>query len=76
MNIDFEGERYANLEPSALNLLKMMLKPNPSERFSATQALNHSFFTSARESEQGEKRLNSPCLTKASRTNRGNKVCK
>ena len=51
MNIDFEGERYANLEPSALNLLKMMLKPNPSERFSATQALNHSFFTSARELE-------------------------
>lgn len=49
MNINLDDEKYSNLEPEALNLLKKMLVSNPSERITATQALNLPYFTKMRE---------------------------
>lgn len=44
MNIKLEGERYSNIDPQAMNLLKKMLLSNPNERVSAEEALNHEYF--------------------------------
>jgi len=44
-NISFEGQEYLALDGQALNLLKRMLKKNPSERITAAEALNHPYFT-------------------------------
>lgn len=49
MNINLVGERYDNLEPEALSLLKKMLVGNPNERITAAQALNLPYFTNTRE---------------------------
>ena len=45
MKLNFEGERYTNINPEALELLKNMLVANPKCRISASQALNHSYFS-------------------------------
>lgn len=75
MNIMLQGDKYDTLEPQALSLLKKMLISNPSERLTAAQALNDPYFTNMRATiQQNDKRLNSPCLTKASSINRGNKI--
>jgi serine/threonine protein kinase len=49
MNINLDDEKYSNLEPEALNLLKKMLVSNPSERITAAQTLNLPYFTKMRE---------------------------
>lgn len=45
-NITFEGEEYKKLDSDALNLLSRMLKKLPNERITATEALNHPYFSS------------------------------
>lgn len=44
MNIRLEGDRYSNLDPRALELLKKMLSTNPKERITAAEALEDSYF--------------------------------
>ena len=44
-NIPCEGPEYDLLNPNALNLLRRMLKKNPLERISPTEALNHNYFS-------------------------------
>ena len=46
MKINLESERYANIDPQALNLLSRMLKAKPQERIKAEEALNHEYFSS------------------------------
>lgn len=46
MKINLESERYANIDPQALNLLSRMLKAKPQERIKAEEALNHEYFRS------------------------------
>ncbi len=43
-NIDLNEENCKKVDEDALDLLKMMLKKNPTERITAKQALNHDFF--------------------------------
>ena len=71
MNIKLEGERYSNVDPQAMNLLRKMLLSNPKERVSAEEALNHEYFQSIQ--PESENKLYSPCLTKASEK-KGNRV--
>jgi serine/threonine protein kinase len=67
MNIKLDGEKYNNVDPQAMDLLRRMLLSNPAERVSAAQALSHPFFEDCMNLfEQNEKSLNSPCLTKVS----------
>ena len=44
-NIPCEGPEYDSLNPNGLNLLRRMLKKNPLERISPTEALNHNYFS-------------------------------
>ena len=50
-NILFEGPQYEALNPNALNLLKRMLKKNPLERISPSEANAHSYFSETMEEE-------------------------
>ena len=58
-SITFEGEAYEKLDPDALSLLIKMLKKNPHERISATDALNHPYFANIfdEDEEEGDKVL-------------------
>lgn len=71
MNINLTGERYANIDPRALELLEKMLQGKPSMRVSAAQALSHSFFEGM--PQETEQKANSPCLTKVS-SRKGNNL--
>lgn len=51
-NIPFEGPQYEALNPNALNLLKRMLKKNPLERISPSEAIAHSYFSETMEEEE------------------------
>ena len=42
--IDFENEKFSLIDNRHLELLKKMLEPNPSNRISAKDALNHELF--------------------------------
>ena len=44
-NITFEGEQYKTMDPKALNLMSRMLKKSPHERITATEALQHPYFS-------------------------------
>lgn len=69
MKISFEGERYSNLNPEALELLKKMLVANPKQRITANEALSHSFFRGMEGLDMDEK-VSSPCHTEASEKRR------
>lgn len=71
MNIKLEGERYSNVDPQAMNLLRRMLLSNPKDRVSAEEALNHEYFQGIQ--PESENKLYSPCLTKASEK-KGNRI--
>jgi serine/threonine protein kinase len=66
MKINFEGERYTNINPDALNLLKQMLSANPKDRISACHALNHNFFRGYETELELNEKVSSPCHTEAS----------
>lgn len=55
-NISFEGDSYEKLDPDALTLLIKMLKKDPKERITATEALNHPYFANiCEDEEEGDK---------------------
>ncbi len=45
-DFDFSQEKYQEISPLALDLLKKMLEKDPSKRVSAKRALQHVYFTS------------------------------
>ena len=45
-DFDFTQEKYNDISPIALDLLKKMLEKDPSKRLSAKKALQHIYFTS------------------------------
>lgn len=65
MKINFEGERYSNLNSEALELLKKMLVANPKQRITAKEALSHGFFKGMEGLDTNEK-VSSPCHTETS----------
>lgn len=62
------------MDAKALSLLKRMLSVNPKERISAAEALEHPYFEDQDSSFEESKKLNSPCLTKASQKRSGSIV--
>ena len=70
MNIKLEGERYSNLDPQALTLLKKMLTMNPQDRITAAEAMQDSYFSGYMSDEELSKPT-SPCPTKASANRSG-----
>lgn len=44
MNIQLDGEAYHGIDPQALALLKLMLRADPTQRITATDALSHPYF--------------------------------
>lgn len=52
-NISFDGDEYQKLDKNTLDILSRMLKKNPSERISATEALNHPYFASVEDEDEG-----------------------
>ena len=71
MNINLDSERYGNIDPRAMGLLRKMLVAKPSERISASQALSHDYFEGMYV-ESDEKQF-SPCPTKGSEK-KGNRL--
>ncbi len=45
-DFDFSQQKYQEISPLALDLLKKMLEKDPSKRISAKKALTHVYFTS------------------------------
>ena len=64
MHIDLTAEKYSQVDPAAIDLLGQMLKADPAQRITASEALKHSYFSGECEEELEEKMV-SPCLTEA-----------
>ena len=56
-NITFDGDEYQKLDKNTLDILSKMLKKNPHERISATDALNHPYFASIEDEDEGSDKV-------------------
>lgn len=63
MKFLLEGERYQNIDPQAMDLLRRMLIAEPVNRITALQCLEHPYFVNHYEDEV---KIGSPCLTAVS----------
>jgi serine/threonine protein kinase len=45
LEMDLDGPQLSGISPNAKSLLKAMLEVNPAKRITATQALQHSYFS-------------------------------
>lgn len=69
MAFNLDAEAYKKVDPTAMNLLKSMLRADPKERISAEQALRHEYFTGESKGRSKEKdgafeeKMSSPVCT-------------
>lgn len=52
--INYDDKMYSSASPRTLDLLKKLLAPNPEQRCSAQEALDHDFFLEESEEENAK----------------------
>ena len=66
MKFNLQSNDYSKLDPEAIDLLGRMLERDPSDRITASQALEHPYLRGCRESM--DEKMVSPCATEADDT--------